>query len=115
MNTEQKTTEIPTDIKVWFIKQSHAHLTHPTYKEWERRGQKLCYEVAYADGYQEASEAMYHRMAEEVEVLKAALIDIRDNGGGKLCREDRGRMQAIAAKALEQYSSPKATDNGKGV
>lgn len=68
--------------------------------------------VAANEAFKEGADFMYHRMAEEAEALKAALIDIRDNGGGKLCREDRGRMQAIAAKALEQYSSPKATDNG---
>lgn len=108
----EQSKSIPEETKIWFIKQSHAPLTHRTYKEWARRGQELCYEVAYADGYQEASEAMYHRMAEEIEALKAALIDIRDNSDGKLCREDRSRMHSIAAKALEQYSSPKIAESG---
>lgn len=131
----EQSRPIPEEIKIWFIKQSHAPLTHRTYKEWARRGQELCYEVAYADGYQEASEAMYHRMAEELETLKGerdlycqALENIADpigylrkeaeklgvflNGMAFEVIKSPEFFKQIAQPALEQYSSPKNNHDG---
>lgn len=114
----EQSRPIPEEIKIWFIKQSHAPLTHRTYKEWARRGQELCYEVAYADGYQEASEAMYHRMAEEAQSLRKSLelAECEIKAMYKRVGINGSNVLDIVSKALEQYSSPvKPTDNGKGV
>jgi hypothetical protein len=57
-----KEIEIPKEFKIWFIGQSHKELISQAYKEWTRRGQRLCYEVAYTEGYQDASEAAYRHL-----------------------------------------------------
>ena len=41
----------------------------------------------------------------EIHDYRKALIDIRGNGGGKLCREDRSRMGKIAFDVLSKYPS----------
>lgn len=65
--TEQ---EVPEEIKIWFIRLSRKKLTSNAFKEWERRGQQLCYEVAYSEGYEDASEAMYQKLAADKPMLR---------------------------------------------
>lgn len=67
-NTPEQSA-IPEELRIWYIGQSHKELTSNAYKEWIRRGQKLCYEVAYSEGYEDASEAVYRKLTERREYI----------------------------------------------
>lgn len=54
--------DIPQDFKIWYIAESRKQPQSETFKEWKRRGQQLCYEVAHTEGYQEAAEAAYRHL-----------------------------------------------------
>jgi len=72
----------------------------------------------YYGGYVGACFALYKKLTveygNEIAVLQSQILDyrkaleeIRDNSGGKLCREDRGRMYKIAFDTLNKYPSTK--------
>lgn len=57
------TPKMPAELKEWFISESHNAPSSKAYKEWSRRDQSECFEVARTEGYQDASEAMHDRIA----------------------------------------------------
>lgn len=61
MSTENK--DIPQDFKRWYIAESKEQPNSEAFKEWTRRGQKLCYEVAYTEGFEEGAEAAYRHLS----------------------------------------------------
>jgi len=92
--------EIQQDIKTWYISESHKPLTHECFKEWVRRGQKTCYEVAYTDGYQEASEAMYRKLKEEhqdeIDCLKSEIL-----GHKQVYKLSKNEASALQSQILD--------------
>lgn len=58
-------TPIEMAFKIWYIAESRKEPTSEAFKEWKSRGQQLCYEVAYTEGYQDAAEASYEKLSQE--------------------------------------------------
>lgn len=55
--------KMPTNLKKWYISQSHNTPSSNAYKEWSSREQSECFEVARAEGYQDGAEDLYDRVA----------------------------------------------------
>lgn len=63
MSTSTNPPPIPEEFKIWYLAESRKPIISKAYEEWKRRGQQLCYEVAYTEGYEDASEAVFRHLS----------------------------------------------------
>lgn len=101
--------EIPRNYKVWYIAESRKQPQSEAFKEWKRRGQEICYEVAYTEGFEDAAEAAYRHLSPspkpEMPWLKD-LIEMAEDGD-KLNRSN-GVHQEFLQENRETLSAARA-------
>lgn len=100
---------IPQDFKIWYIAESRKQPQSETFKEWKRRGQESCYEVAYTEGFQDAAEAAYRRLSLSSKPAIPWLKDLIEmaEDGDKLNRSN-GVHQEFLQENRETLSAAKS-------
>lgn len=73
--------KIPQDFKIWYLSESRKGTNSEAFKEWKRRGQELCYEVAYSEAYENASEAAFRHLSPSPGLRWQDLFDVRQAMG----------------------------------